>query len=74
MIPCRPDPTKPSPLIVDGEQLDELLIAHEHAVAKRAVEALREIRDAKESDWAYDPARRMSVEALREIEASGWQP
>jgi hypothetical protein len=64
-IPMRPDDERYN----EPGDYYEACIDHEHAVAKRAVEALRAIRDDC-------PARvRFDIDAaLRDIDASGWVP
>jgi hypothetical protein len=52
-------------------------IAHEHAVAKRAVETLKLVsvyaRDEHDG-FTYTELAEMAEGAVREIQASGWQP
>lgn len=46
---------------------------HEHAVAERAVEALMEIKGMAGFADLDDDWYRATIEALRDIEASGWK-
>lgn len=50
---------------------DDVLWFHEHAVAKRAVEALNEILANERATFLITQT---ANDALAEIEASGWTP
>jgi hypothetical protein len=66
-IPKRPAETHLPDGSIESGDLFEIL-AHQHAVAKRACAALEAIRDAPEG-WEA-----LAKVALREIDASGWKP
>lgn len=69
-IPKRPEPF-PSPF-EDGEFIRDYdgEFAHEHAVAKVAVEALNRINF---SDMDISAAEETAATALRQIQDSGWK-
>ena len=70
-IPRRPDFdatwTKPEPGMTP-ERWQQMCRAHEHAVAVRAVEALKRCTACGDAAVRYH-----ADEALREIDESGWQ-
>jgi hypothetical protein len=74
-IPARPDGVLYGRGAANIAALD-----HEHAVARVAVEALRQIQEHNDSDCRYCGASAWKhhegcpIEALAKIEASGWWP
>lgn len=82
MIPKRPEvfPEAPPGMRAWNLRYIDEKIAHEHAVAKRAVEALRKVTNHAEYSPYFDNAtvdngcQCAAHLALREIEQSGWTP
>jgi hypothetical protein len=76
-IPMRPNSADypKLPDLRSFQQVQDLAI-HEHAVAKRAVEALRRIANADHEEDGGPECDHPDVAdaALRDIDASGWQP
>jgi hypothetical protein len=73
MIPKRPDKTD-----YDSDaNYHYWVAAHQYAVAKRAVETLKLVsvyaRDEHDG-FTYTELAEMAEGAVREIQASGWQP
>lgn len=77
-IPKRPKDINAS-LLRDPIEIVEYLgkgAAYEHAVAMRAVEALKELAECNDGDvlMSRGDIQSEAADALRDIKASGWKP